>query len=76
MDITIDEMFRRLLIQMQKDTALSENEKEILMHRKVHFFLQKNITFEENRIYFYNKVYAIFKARIIRTSKYYYCSHF
>ena len=31
MDITIDEMFRRLLVQMQKDTALSEKEKEILL---------------------------------------------
>ncbi|MBP5267760.1 MAG: hypothetical protein J6Z29_04175 [Ruminococcus sp.] len=31
MDITIDEMFRRLLIQMQKDDALSDEEKEILM---------------------------------------------
>ena len=31
MDITIDEMFRRLLIQMQKDHALSDEEKELLL---------------------------------------------
>ena len=28
MDITIDEMFRRLLIQMQDDIALSDEEKQ------------------------------------------------
>ncbi|SFB89460.1 hypothetical protein [Ruminococcus albus] len=43
MDITIDEMFRRLLIQMQKDTALSEKEKEILMKK-----LETKINEEEN----------------------------
>ncbi|MBO4866673.1 MAG: hypothetical protein J5582_08900 [Ruminococcus sp.] len=44
MDITIDEMFRRLLIQMQKDTALSEKEKEILMKE-----LETKINEEENK---------------------------
>lgn len=44
MDITIDEMFRRLLIQMQKDSALSEKEKEILMKE-----LETKINEEENK---------------------------
>lgn len=33
MDITIDEMFRRLLTQMQKDTELSAQEKEKVMEK-------------------------------------------
>ena len=43
MDITIDEMFRRLLLQMQKDTELSAEEKEKVMKK-----LENSIEEEEH----------------------------
>jgi lipase chaperone LimK len=42
MDITIDEMFRRLLIQMQDDIALSDEEKQKALKE-----LEKNLKQEE-----------------------------
>lgn len=42
MDITIDEMFRRLLIQMQDDITLSDEEKQKALKE-----LEKNLKQEE-----------------------------
>ncbi|MCR5020090.1 hypothetical protein [Ruminococcus sp.] len=43
MDITIDEMFRRLLTQMQNDTALSDDEKRRILEK-----LEKVLNKEES----------------------------
>ncbi len=43
MDITIDEMFRRLLTQMQNDTTLSDDEKRRILEK-----LEKVLNKEES----------------------------
>lgn len=47
MDITIDEMFRRLLIQMQNDIALSDEEKEKALKEFEKYLKQEEIPNEE-----------------------------
>ncbi|MBP1533398.1 MAG: hypothetical protein IK999_04610 [Ruminococcus sp.] len=48
MDITLDELFRRLLEQMKRDTELSSEEKEILI-RKLEKKIKEEGLFSEEK---------------------------
>lgn len=47
MDITINELFRRLLIQMQKDSAASDEDKQKILKELEKKFKEEEISDEE-----------------------------